>query len=108
MVQRLLAGERRALARILTLVENRTPQGYEALRSLYAHTGRAQTVGITGGAGAGKSTLTGALAKAFRRRGRTVGIIAVDPSSPFSRGAILGDRIRMQDLTGDTGVFMRS
>lgn len=108
LVARLLAGERRALARAITLVENRSPQGFKALRSLYPHTGRAHTIGITGGAGAGKSTLTNALAKEFRRRGRTVGIIAVDPSSPFSHGAILGDRIRMQDLAGDPGVFMRS
>ncbi len=108
LVRRLLAGERRALARALTLVENQSPQGYDALRLLYAHAGRAHTIGITGGAGAGKSTLTNALAKEFRRRGKTVGIIAVDPSSPFSRGAILGDRIRMQELTGDPGIFMRS
>ncbi len=108
LVRRLLAGERRALARAITLVENQSPQGYEALRLLYPHTGRAHTIGITGGAGAGKSTLTNALAKEFRRRGKTVGIIAVDPSSPFSRGAILGDRIRMQELTADEGIFMRS
>jgi LAO/AO transport system kinase len=108
LVGRLLAGERRALARAITLVENRSAAGFEALRALYPHTGRAHTIGITGGAGAGKSTLTNALAKEFRRRGRTVGIIAVDPSSPFSHGAILGDRIRMQDLSGDPGVFMRS
>ncbi len=108
LVRRLLAGERRALARALTLVENQSPRGYEALRLLYPHTGRAHTIGITGSAGAGKSTLTNTLAKEFRRRGKTVGIIAVDPSSPFSRGAILGDRIRMQDLSGDAGIFMRS
>jgi LAO/AO transport system kinase len=108
LVRRLLAGERRALARAITLVENQAPEGHEALRSLYAHTGRAHTIGVTGGSGAGKSTLTNALAKEFRRRGRSVGIIAVDPSSPFSHGAILGDRIRMQDLSGDPGVFMRS
>lgn len=108
LVRRLLAGERRALARALTHVENQSAAGYEVLRLLYPHTGRAHTIGITGGAGAGKSTLTNALAKEYRRRGKTVGIIAVDPSSPFSRGAILGDRIRMQELTGDPGVFMRS
>jgi LAO/AO transport system kinase len=108
LVARLLAGERRALARAITLVENRSAAGFEALRELYPHTGRAHTIGITGGAGAGKSTLTNSLAKEFRRRGRSVGIIAVDPSSPFSHGAILGDRIRMQDLSGDPGVFMRS
>lgn len=108
LVSRVLAGERRALARALTLVENRSTSGYDALRGLYPHTGRAHTIGITGGAGAGKSTLTNALAKEFRRQGKTVGIIAVDPSSPFTHGAILGDRIRMQDLSGDAGVFMRS
>lgn len=108
LAQRVLAGERRALARAMTLVENETPSGRETLRALYPHTGRAHTIGITGSGGAGKSTLTGALAKEFRRRGQTVGIVAVDPSSPFTRGAILGDRIRMQDLTGDAGIFIRS
>jgi LAO/AO transport system kinase len=108
LVRGVLAGERRALARVITLVENQSPRGHEALRLLYPHTGRAHTIGITGGAGAGKSTLTNALAKEFRRRGKTVGIIAVDPSSPFNRGAILGDRIRMQELTSDPDIFMRS
>lgn len=108
LVQRLLAGERRALARAITLIENQSASGREALRLLYPHTGRAHTIGVTGGAGAGKSTLTNALAKEYRRRGKTVGIIAVDPSSPYSHGAILGDRIRMQDLSGDSGIFMRS
>ncbi len=108
LAQRVLAGERRAVARAMTLVENETPSGRETLRSLYPHTGRAHTIGITGSGGAGKSTLTGALAKEYRRRGKTVGIVAVDPSSPFTRGAILGDRIRMQELTGDAGIFMRS
>ena len=105
---RVLAGERRALARAMTLVENGTESGLALLRALYPHTGRAHSIGITGAGGAGKSTLTNALAKEYRRRGKTVGIVAVDPSSPFSRGAILGDRIRMQELTGDSGVFMRS
>jgi LAO/AO transport system kinase len=76
--------------------------------ALYPRTGHAQTIGITGSAGTGKSTLVGALARQERARGRTVGIVAVDPSSPFSHGAILGDRIRMQDLTADEGVFLRS
>ena len=107
-MRRLLAGERRALARAVTLVEDGDPRGREALAALYAHTGRAHTVGITGGSGAGKSTLTAGLALEFRTRGRTVGIVAVDPSSPFTRGAILGDRIRMQELSRDPEVFVRS
>ena len=101
-------GDRRSLARALTHVEADTPAGREIRAALYARTGRAQTIGVTGSAGAGKSTLVSVLAREERRRGRTVGIIAVDPSSPFSHGAILGDRIRMQDLTADSGVFMRS
>ncbi|MEI6665701.1 MAG: methylmalonyl Co-A mutase-associated GTPase MeaB [Chloroflexota bacterium] len=103
-----VAGNRRALARAISHVEADNAKGRELLADLYARTGRAQTIGITGSAGAGKSTLVGALAREERKRGRTVGIIAVDPSSPFSHGAILGDRIRMQDLTSDGGVFMRS
>lgn len=108
LVERFLAGDRRALARILTRVEDDTPEGRACLRELYPRSGRAHTVGITGGPGAGKSTLTGALAAELRRRSKTVGIIAVDPSSPFSRGAILGDRIRMQQVALDPGVFVRS
>lgn len=103
-----VAGNRRALARAISHVEADSATGRELQRALYRHTGRAQIVGITGSAGAGKSTLVGALAREERKRGRTVGIVAVDPSSPFSHGAILGDRIRMQDLTADGGVFMRS
>ena len=108
LVERLLAGDRRALARTVTLVENRTDAGREALAKLYQHTGKAHIVGITGGSGAGKSTLTNALALELRKRHCTVGIIAVDPSSPFTRGAILGDRIRMQELTKDPQIFVRS
>lgn len=108
LVEALVAGNRRALARSITHVEADSAIGREVLRQVYPRTGRAQTVGITGSAGAGKSTLVGALAREERKRGRTVGIVAVDPSSPFSHGAILGDRIRMQDLTGDPGVFLRS
>ena len=103
-----IAGDRRALARSITHVEGDTPVGRAVLATLYPRTGRAHTVGVTGSAGVGKSTLVAALAREERRRGRTVGIVAVDPSSPFSHGAILGDRIRMQDLTSDGGVFMRS
>jgi LAO/AO transport system kinase len=108
LVERFLAGERRALARIISRVENQTEEGREYLRQLFPHSGKAHTVGITGGAGSGKSTLTGALASEYRRRGMRVGIVAVDPSSPFTHGAILGDRIRMQDLALDEGVYMRS
>ncbi len=108
LVERFLGGDRRALARIISRVENRTPEGREYVRALYPHSGKTHIIGITGGAGSGKSTLTGALAGEYRRRGKTVGIVAVDPSSPFTRGALLGDRIRMQDLALDPGVYMRS
>ncbi len=108
LVDALVEGNRRALARAITHVEADSAIGREVLRLIYPRTGRAQTIGITGSAGAGKSTLVGALARAERERGRTIGIVAVDPSSPFSHGAILGDRIRMQDLTSDPGVFLRS
>jgi LAO/AO transport system kinase len=108
LVQQVLAGERRALARTISLVENGEPEGYEALRLLYPHTGRAHSVGLTGASGSGKSTLAGALAREWRRRQRSVGIVAVDPSSPFTHGALLGDRIRMQELTSDPEIFLRS
>ncbi len=108
LVSRLLDGDRHALARVLTFVENGEPLGRQALSLLYPKTGRAQIAGITGGSGTGKSTLAGQLAKEYRRRGRSVGVVAVDPSSPFSHGALLGDRIRMQDLTADRDVFVRS
>jgi len=108
LVERLLAGNRRALSRLLTLIENDAPEGRRALRLLYPRSGGAHTVGITGSAGSGKSTLSGAIARETRRRGRTLGIVAIDPTSPFSQGAILGDRIRMQDLTSDREVFLRS
>ncbi|MGD9932518.1 MAG: methylmalonyl Co-A mutase-associated GTPase MeaB [Dehalococcoidia bacterium] len=107
-VDRFLAGERRALARVISRVENETLEGREALRAIFPHSGKAHIIGVTGGAGAGKSTLTGALASEYRSRGKTVGIVAVDPSSPFTQGAILGDRIRMQSLALDPGVFVRS
>lgn len=108
LVGRLLNGDRRALARVISLVEGQAAEGHQALALLYPHTGRAHLVGITGSSGSGKSTLTGALASEFRRRGCTVGILAVDPTSPFSHGALLGDRIRMQELTRDPEVFVRS
>ncbi len=108
LVERLFAGNRRALSRLLTLIENDSPAGRRALAQIYPRSGKAHTVGLTGSAGAGKSTLSGALARELRRRGRTLGIVAIDPTSPFSQGALLGDRIRMQDLTSDPSVFLRS
>lgn len=108
LTQRLLGGDRRALTRVLTFVENGSAEGGQAMRELFSHSGRAHVVGITGPSGSGKSTLTGALAREYRRDGRTVGIVAVDPTSPFTHGALLGDRVRMQDLTSDPGVFIRS
>ncbi|MBE2271924.1 MAG: methylmalonyl Co-A mutase-associated GTPase MeaB [Anaerolinea sp.] len=106
LVAGLLTGNRRALARLLTLVEN--DQGDAALAELYPHTGKAWIIGVTGAPGTGKSTLVNEVTKTYRAGGKTVGIIAVDPTSPFSGGAILGDRIRMRDLSGDPGVFIRS
>jgi len=108
LVERLLVGDRRALARVISLVEDDGPEAHAALRELYPHTGRAHIIGVTGAPGTGKSTLVNGLAKLYRRRGLTVGIVAVDPTSPFSGGALLGDRIRMRDLAGDAGVFIRS
>lgn len=103
-----LNGDRRALARLLTAVEDRAEGADEALAALFPHTGRAWRIGVTGAPGTGKSTLVSALARHYRSQGRTVGILAVDPTSPFTGGAILGDRIRMRDLAGDPGVFIRS
>jgi len=108
LVTQVLAGERRALARLISSIENDGPTARQALAALYPHTGRAHIVGITGAPGTGKSTLVNEMAKALRRRGQTVGIVAVDPSSPFSGGALLGDRVRMRDLAGDAGIFIRS
>ena len=108
LVERLLAGNRRALGRVLTQIENDSTAGRRALAMLHPRSGRAHTVGLTGSAGSGKSTLVGALARELRRRENTLGIVAIDPTSPFSHGALLGDRIRMQDLTSDPAVFLRS
>lgn len=103
-----LSGSVRALAKLITLVENEMPGAVEALQQLYPRTGHAYIVGITGPPGSGKSTLTDKITKELRKKGYTVGIVAVDPTSPFSGGALLGDRLRMQDITNDEGVFVRS
>jgi LAO/AO transport system kinase len=108
LAQRLLDGDRRALARAITLVEDDRPEGWELVREVYPHTGRAEVVGFTGPPGVGKSTLIGALTKARREAGRTVGVLSVDPSSPFTQGALLGDRIRLTEHFLDRGVFIRS
>jgi len=100
--------DRRALARLLTQIENGAPEAEAALAALYPRTGRARRLGVTGPPGSGKSSLVNQLAQHLRRQDRTVAIVAVDPSSPFTGGAILGDRIRMRDLAGDPGVFIRS
>jgi LAO/AO transport system kinase len=102
------AGDRRALARAISLVENRDPLAYELVRALYSETGHAHAIGVTGPPGVGKSSLIGALIAHTRGLGKTVGVISVDPSSPFSHGALLGDRIRLSDHFLDPGVYIRS
>jgi LAO/AO transport system kinase len=104
----LLSGDVRALARAISLAEDRDPQATDLVAELQSHTGKAYLVGLTGSPGSGKSTLADALVKVIRERGQTVGVIAVDPSSPFTGGAVLGDRIRMSRHTLDKGVFIRS
>ena len=105
---RVLAGDPRALARAITLVEDDRPAGAAVVRGLFAKTGRAYVIGVTGPPGAGKSTLVDQLVRAIRASDRTVGVIAVDPTSPYTGGAILGDRVRMQAHASDPGVFIRS
>ncbi len=107
-MERVRAGDPRALARAISTVENRGPESADLLKALFPHSGKARILGMTGAPGAGKSTLVDQLAKHYRREGKTLGIIAVDPTSPYTGGAILGDRIRMQDHHADPGIYIRS
>jgi LAO/AO transport system kinase len=107
-IDQLRSGDPRALARAISTVENRSAGWAELLKALFPHTGRARTIGLTGAPGAGKSTLVDHLARLYRKQNRSVGIIAVDPSSPYTGGAILGDRIRMQEHFSDPGIYIRS
>jgi LAO/AO transport system kinase len=108
LAERLLSGDKRALARAITLVEDDDPEGWELVRAIYSQTGKAAIVGFTGPPGVGKSTLMGALTKLERENDRTVAVLSIDPSSPFTHGALLGDRIRLADHFLDPGVFIRS
>jgi len=108
LAQRLLAGDRRALARGISLVENDDPDGWSLVKEVYPRTGRATVLGFTGPPGAGKSTLLASLTKHERAQDRTVGVLSIDPTSPFTQGALLGDRIRLSDHFLDPGVYIRS
>ncbi len=108
LAERLLAGDKRALARAITLIENDDPAGWELVREVFPSTGKARIVGLTGPPGVGKSTLIGALTAEMRKADRQVAVLSIDPSSPFTRGALLGDRIRLSDHFLDAGVFIRS
>ena len=108
LAERVMKGEERAIARLITHAENCSPIAAEAMGRIHPSSGRAQVIGITGVMGAGKSTLIAEIALEYRRKGRTVGIIAIDPTSPFSGGALLGDRIRMMSITSDPEIFIRS
>ena len=108
LAERLVAGDKRALARAISLVENDDPEGWALVREVYPRTGRSAVVGFTGPPGVGKSTLIGALVASSRARGREVAVLSIDPSSPFTHGALLGDRIRLADHFLDPGVFIRS
>jgi len=106
--KKVLQGDPRSIARLITLTENNHPDAASAMKQIHPHTGNAHVIGITGVMGSGKSTLICELTAAFRKQGKTVGIIAIDPTSPFSGGALLGDRVRMMQLAMDEGVFIRS
>src|SRR3954463_5212865 len=108
LAQRLMAGDKRALARAITLVESDDPAGWDLGREIFPHTGRAASVGLTGAPGSGKSTLIGALTKLRREADRNIAVLSIDPSSPFTQGALLGDRIRLTEHFLDPGVFIRS
>ena len=108
LVKGVLKGDKRSIARSITIIENQEPEAQSLISRLYPRTGKAHIIGITGPPGAGKSTLIEKLTKELRNRGKTVGIVAVDPTSPFTGGAFLGDRVRMQDLSLDAGVYIRS
>ena len=108
LIERIIRGDKRSVAKAITMIENEIPEKYELLKRLYGHQRKAHVIGITGAPGAGKSTLTDRLIQEMRNQNRKVGIIAIDPSSPFSGGALLGDRVRMQKHATDPGVFIRS
>src|SRR6476659_6833737 len=108
LAERLIAGDKRALARAITLIESDDPAGWELVREVYPRTGKARIIGFTGPPGVGKSTLIGALTGELRKSDRAVAVLSIDPSSPFTRGALLGDRIRLSDHFLDPGVFIRS
>lgn len=107
-VARIRSGEPRALARAISAIEDHAPESVELLKALFPHSGKARVIGLTGAPGSGKSTLVDQLAREYRKQGRTLGIIAVDPTSPYTGGAILGDRIRMQAHHADSGIYIRS
>jgi len=108
LAKKVLQGDPRSIAQLITLAENNDPIATEAMKEIHPHTGKAHVIGITGVMGSGKSTLICELTRLYRKQGKTVGIVAVDPTSPFSGGALLGDRVRMNELTLDEGVFIRS